>query len=274
MRQLPIIKRSLALFFILIILWRWYSHLMLHQLVDPPLHYSQYNLTFHIFQLFRLQDWLVANTVVALIFDSLLLFSFVWVFIQPKHHWINILAFILFFIYSVASPVNLAFPAHYLSGMVVMSFLLLCNSSYSSSFGIQGLRYYVLWVYASAFLWKMWNGALWDWNTGTAVLQSNLAQYLYLNPNSLMSDFYYWVLQNPNLVNVIAISTYLLEAVFIVGFFTKKYDYILMLFIIVIHFGLYLAVDTLFIEWYIFLLFLIPISKWQSWATRFPVLNR
>ena len=269
--MLPIIKRSLALFFLVDFLWRCYAHLMISQLVFPPLFVTQYNLTFHIYQLLGLQTLLVGNPIVAVLFDVFLISSFILLFIRPRNQWVNYAAFILFFIYTVVFRINLTHQAHLLNGMLMMSFIFLFKKQSNFYFVFQGLRYYVIWVYSSAFLWKLLNGALFDWETGIAVLQNNIAEYLYLNPDTIMSGIYYWALQHPAIVNASSIFIYLLEGFFLVGFFTKRFDALLIFLIIFIHFSLNLGADVLFIEWYIFIIAFIPLAKWELWNRKLAV---
>lgn len=260
-----LIKRVVVLFYIADYIWRGYSGLWVCQLEGNPMVNIGYNPLFMLYGISGIEEFIVSRFYIALSFDLLLLLSWVCIWIRPAQKWWQILAAVLFFIYSVISPVHMAYAAHYLSGMVIMNFLFLFHRTRTFSYVWEGIRFYICFVYGSAFLWKVINGAMWSPADGVQVIRNNLGQYLLLNPDTGMAEIYSWLLRNPLWVGLGTVVTYLMEGFFLVGFFTKKYDLVLIWLILLIHFVINIVVDTSFIEWYIFVFPFISISAWQQW---------
>jgi hypothetical protein len=114
----------------------------------------------------------------------------------------------------------------------------------------------VCYVYVSAFIWKLFIGkSLLFWNQGVNSAKYNLVEYIYHFPHSYLSAFYRWFIAHPDLLNAGFVGTTLLEGALVIGFYTKKWDRLLVLFIILIHFISYLFSDVFFAE---FLIGLVP----------------
>ena len=132
------------------------------------------------------------------------------------------------------------------------------------------LRYYVCWIYFSAFLWKIVNGSMFQADFGVLTMKKNLAEYLYHNPGTLKAHIYNYFISHPLLPDIGDKLVYLLEAAFIAGFFTKKYDSLLILLIIAIHAITYFFTDRLFIELCILVIPLISAASWQKISVKLP----
>lgn len=257
-----LLLRLVALFFIGSFTWRWYSHLSIRELLINPLTYTGYSVPFMMYKVSGLEDFLRGHIYVVQWIDILLWASWIGVLLKPSWYWNRVLAFVLFFLYSVVFPVHLAFPVHYLSAMVVGSMLLLIPQAEAFSYGWHLYRYYACFVYSSAFVWKVVHGGMFDLS-GVQVVKENIATYMILNPDTWYTSFYAWLIRNEWLLTSGTLITYLLEGSFILGFFTRKFDAWLIVFILLIHWALYLTVDTSFVEWYIFCLPFVGISIWQ-----------
>ena len=125
------------------------------------------------------------------------------------------------------------------------------------------MRYYACWVYATAFLWKIINGSFFQVDAGMLTFKSNLAGYLYQNPDTFFSHVYYWFLRHPALINIGHKLVVIAEGVFLVGFFTKKYDGFLIFCAVFIFTSIYFFSDVFFAELLIIILPLLPQSTWD-----------
>ncbi|HEY8894253.1 MAG TPA: hypothetical protein VIM79_05545, partial [Niastella sp.] len=73
----------------------------------------------------------------------------------------------------------------------------------------------------------------------------------------IQASIYHWLLQQPLLVNGAFIAGTILEGLFIVGFFTRKYDKYLLIFSILLPLGFWFTADAYFFEFLILSLTLV-----------------
>jgi hypothetical protein len=73
----------------------------------------------------------------------------------------------------------------------------------------------------------------------------------------MLAGLYRWLLQQPAMVNGAYIAGMIIEGLFIIGFFTRKYDKLLLIFSILLPFGFWLTADAYFFEFLILSLTLV-----------------
>lgn len=258
------VNRSILLFIGIVWMWRGYSHLWLQDFSGAQMTRIMYAPTYHVYKWLDIESWLVHHQVVATIFDYGFLVLIIVGLIKPLHQWLLRFLFVFISLYAIAYPIHLTFSVHYFAPIWIMSVILLFNRPNMVNIIWEALRYYVCWVYGSAFVWKIIYGAIFDWNNGFKVMQQNMAQYLLLNQPGDMTPMYRWMYEHAYLLNLGQYLAFIIEAFFIVGFFTKKYDKWLLWCIPILHISLYIFVDTLFIESLIFCLVFMSISQWHS----------
>ena len=112
----------------------------------------------------------------------------------------------------------------------------------------QGLRYYTCYIYGSAFLWKLFRGSWLFSQQGVLIMKKNLTPFLYYNPQSGLSKVYFWLFQHPAIPDLLIKTGFLLEGLFIIGFFTRRMDKYLFLLAIVLPLGFLFVADAMFFE--------------------------
>lgn len=91
----------------------------------------------------------------------------------------------------------------------------------------EGLRYFLLFFFVSAAIWKFVQGGIFNFNEMSGILLFQHNQLLTNSPGYWQTNMLYDLIQHPSLSYSLYFSATLLEAIFIIGFFTKKYDRIL-----------------------------------------------
>lgn len=94
---------------------------------------------------------------------------------------------------------------------------------------IYGIRFYALFVFASAGLWKIIRGTAFDPDHMAMILKAQHFGYIvHERGGSWTQDLYRYLISHPEVSFVIWIAGILLQLSFIVGFFTRAYDKILL----------------------------------------------
>jgi hypothetical protein len=129
----------------------------------------------------------------------------------------------------------------------------------------EGLRYFLCWAFFAAFCWKLMRGYFWAPDHGLALLQSTRAAYLAFHADTILGEFLSWLIRQPNLVYALMCIGGLIQSVFGIGFFTKRFDWLLFSLHFCFHLSTYLLMDIVFFElWVLNLAFLANASGAQS----------
>ncbi len=143
------------------------------------------------------------------------------------------------------------------------------------AFGISwsALRLYACYLYGSAFLWKLFRGSLWHSEQARTVLEVNLAHYMHLHPDTLLTQVYEFLLVYSIVLFLLYCLAMAIECVFLAGFFTRRWDGILFFVPILLHSGTYFMADVMFFEMLVLNLAFIPARYWASAAKKIDQLN-
>jgi hypothetical protein len=89
---------------------------------------------------------------------------------------------------------------------------------------ITGCRYYFLYIFASAAIWKIARGAVFNGEEMSRILLLHHADLLTGTCSSISCRFYQWLILRPALSQFVFIAGALLEGSFLIGFFTRRFD--------------------------------------------------
>lgn len=236
----------LLIFFTL--LYSLASHTLLHQLQQPVLKYPYVDLTYWLLHWLHIPELLTGSVAVAWIFDSLLFISCIACFLFPQKNGLVILFLLLYFCYFITFN---TYGTHHTDpklGVLFIAIPFTVRNNRSFNYLWQGLRYFLCFAYSCAFYWKVVRLGWLQHDQGLLITQKNLVEYLFFHPNTALAGIYNWLLQRETLMQILFVAGCILEGVFIVGFFTKRYDRYLFIVSILLPMGFWLMADAFFIE--------------------------
>ncbi len=262
---IPVQKRILLCrivftFILFALIYAALSNTLFHQLQSPVLKYPYVDPAYWMMHLLRIPDAIVSNYTVAWVFDILLFASCIGCIVYPFRKIFIIVFLLIYFIYFITFNSYGAHHTHAGVGILLAPIPFLFSGT-TFSLLLQALRYNTLFIYASAFLWKLFRLSFLNDNHGLLILKNNLTPYLYYTPGSQLSKFYMGILQHPSLANIMYILGFILEGTFITGFFTKQYDKYLFMFSIILVIGFWFLADAGFFQLLILSLTLINFNK-------------
>lgn len=91
----------------------------------------------------------------------------------------------------------------------------------------EGLRYFFLFFFASAGLWKIFTGSVFNTEQMTGILIYQHADLLLTSPDDWQTNMIEWLIDHQAVGFILYLSATVLELAFIIGFFTRKYDHLL-----------------------------------------------
>lgn len=266
---IPVKKRILLCrivfcFILFALIYLSVSNTLFHQLRSPVLKYPYVDPVYWLMHLLRIPDVIVSNYVIAYVFDILLFASCIGCIAFPLKRICIIIFLVTYFIYFITFNSYGGHHTHAGAGILLIPVPFLFRSPINFSLLWQALRYYTLFIYASAFLWKVLRLSFLNENHGLLILKNNIATYLYYNPGTSLSNFYWWLLENPFWANAMYVGGFIIEGLFMVGFFTKKYDKYLLLFSLIMVIGFWLLADALFFQLLILSFTLVNLNRKKS----------
>jgi hypothetical protein len=236
-----------------------FGNTLVHQMQMPVLKFVYVDPAFWIMHLLNIPEFISSHYIVAGIFDIILFLSCTAVIIFPRKKWI--IAIFIFFYFNYYIIFN-SFGAHHTHALIpiLIAPIPFLFSKKSFFYLWEGLRYFLLFSYSAAFLWKFFRLSWLQNNQGILIIKKNLTPYLYFNPDSFLSKIFVWFLDYPAFTNAIFISGFIMEGFFIIGFFTKKFDSYVFILSIILPVGFWFFADALFFEQLILSLTLLKIK--------------
>ncbi len=273
-KQRIVLTRLLAGYILLFFTIRFAEFITPSRLLGPPLFNLGLDITYWSYWLLQLPSLLIYNRAGAILFDLATFLSGILVILFPlKRKWavaftiLVILQCISFNTFALIHTVTV-------DGLIVVFLPFWITDKEKFSLAWQGIRYFNCYFYVAAFIWKSCIGdSLWYWQQGVGTFKPNLVQYLYHNPDTLLSGIFRWFLRNEWALNTGHIFVMLLEGTMAIGLFTKKYDRILLWLPIVIVASTYFFADVFIFELLVLNFAFIKPDQWERIGNKFPLLT-
>lgn len=257
-----------AIFYTLLI-FKWSNNMLLYQ-QKPAFIYDTFDIFSWLFLRSEIPQWLL-QTKYFLLFDvfyysapaalllcacyrpKLIPVSAVYILII---NWIYLQSYFLYPISSYTIFIAwLVFPVIFLAGNE-KTFALL----------FEGIRYFFLYFFLSAGLWKIRIGGVFNYEQLSAILLEQHKEMLTNSTDYWLSHFYQWLIDHTTLSYVLYVIVTLMELSFLIGFFTKRFDNVFILIYFVFLFADYFIMRIPYFETLPFLLTLYfhPVNVFRS----------
>jgi hypothetical protein len=247
----------------------YYLNLLLHQFESPIINFPDADNTFWLILFLGIPQFLAKNFTISLLFDASLFILPILCIIYKKSRILPLVFFFFNLLYFISVSSFQAHHAHNLNGILILS-ILFCFRPNTFVPLFHFLRYYTMFVMVSAACWKIFRSSIFHLehmsNTFFALHLNTLSDH----PASTYSIFIKYLMDHPTLSQSIFILGTLIQSSFLIGFFTKKYDRLLIILFLCFFSGDYVFNELSFIEFYVFL---IPLMKWKELKSSFILLK-
>jgi hypothetical protein len=243
-----ILCRFVFAFIFVFLLYYQYSNILVHQLQSPVLIFPYVDLTYWLFHILNIPSIITGNYLLSCCFDCALFASCILSFLFPQKRILVTLFFLLFFIYFIIYNSFGNFHTHSKVGILLMTLPFMFPPNKMFLFIWEAMRYFALFIYADAFLWKLFRAHFFEKDHGAHIIKKNFVAYMYYHPQGSFTHIYAWLLAHPGLIHGIFLTGFILEGLFLVGFFTKRYDKILLVISILLPVGFLFLSNAFFFE--------------------------
>jgi hypothetical protein len=224
----------------------------------PVLFYNTPDFSQNILYLFNIPKQVVNNGFLQLSLDVVFLLSNIFLLISVKYNFkygtsISILVAFINLGYSLLCQTFTSLSWQGFSCWFWMPFLFCSKTQQGFYFGLQSIRYLFLLFFFSAAIWKIRTGAIFNIEQMRGVLALQHSVYLTSSTSDFFSNFIIFLLQHKWLCYFLYLGATLIELMFVIGFFTRKFDKLLIvLFLLFVTFD-FLLMQINYFSWIAYL---------------------
>ena len=256
----PLLQRVFFAAVLLIFIYYYFNHLFISQIGLNPILFQEIDPAYWLLMILKIPQSIAGNKIVSVFFDLILVISAMISFIKPSQSMSVKIFYVFYFLYYMLF--NLLAGHHYINiGILVTAFPFMFSRNEKFAFLFACSRYYFLFIFTSAALWKLWRGSLFHNGEIVTFLQQKKLLANISRDTSLTSQIDLFLLTHKEVALASWIVMGILEISFIIGFFSYKYDKILVANYILFLAGSFLIVDIVNIENLLMLITLFPIIK-------------
>ena len=235
---------------------RFVDKLFLYQVVSNPIRSPRVDPIVWLTHYLNIPD-LLTHSIIHFGFDLLIfilpLIILYRVYFDKK---INKLAGLLALLFAIYVLVIYCFPTlsirKYL-GLILIPFAFVFTSERRCLHYLELMRYYVLFVFTSASLWKIFRGVAWDSDHMHLTLKAQHIDNIINWPDHFITKIITYIIHNPTYCYILLLLAIASQLSFAIGFFTKKYDKFLAILLIVFIVSDYLVMRIEYWEFIVFL---------------------
>ena len=229
-RRYTIISLYCVIFYGLM-LYKYFNGMFLFQL-QPSFFYARQDIFTWIFMQTGLHQWLLNNPAGCVLFDVLFYTAPAIYFLHYHYNrgtayisaiWMLVINWVYVQCYTL-------YPSDSIEGHAAwLLFPLVFMPKKEVTFEVmfEGLRYFFLFFFVSAGLWKLRQGGVFYHEQMSGVLLYQHSQLLTNSPGYWQFGLILWLVRNPWTSYILYLLTTAIELFFAVGFFTKKFDRLL-----------------------------------------------
>lgn len=213
---------------IAIFMFRFISEAMFTQMSAPSLVSRETECFYQIFFASGIVQIISGSTIYSILADiSLLIVPLLLMlsFQRALAIFFSIITLIYFFSFNIITGHHY----HGLVGLLVISVPFWFKNEIKFRLAWEGARYYLLYIFASAALWKISRGSVFHPEQLSAILSSQQLDYLLQNSGTLKARALSYLIAHPSFSHYLLLLNTMLQLSFVVGFFTKRFDFVLVI---------------------------------------------
>ena len=245
---------------LLILVYRFFSNSLIHQIGDAATVFPGRDFTSWILIFLKIPEFISGNRIVSILFDVFLFMSALGSLIFTKKRIFPIVFAALYFLYFLMFNLYSGHRYHGL-GILFLSVPFLFQSKNLFSWLFACCRYYFLFILVSASLWKICRGTPWNVQHFSSILKAQNLEFIVQYPEHFKTQLYFYLIENPGTAHALWMGLIAMQFLFILGFLTYKLDRLLILFYLIFAVNAWLLMNIISFETSLFLLTLLPFAK-------------
>ncbi len=209
-------------------IYKWLNGMFMYQM-EPHFFNTRFDGTTWLLMQTGIHTWLLDNKTGWLLFDLAfysipLLWYSVWKKNEKTATWAALAWLVVNYIYIQCYTLFPTVSIEASIAWLLMPILFATSKTESFYYVMHGLRYFFLFFFASAAVWKIRQGGVFNADQMSGILLYQHKEFLVSAPHSLYTRFIYWLVKHTTISYLLYLAGFLLELSFIIGFLTRRYD--------------------------------------------------
>ncbi len=255
---------------IIILLYRFFGHALMYAMHQPVFLFEQKEAAYRLFLASGLAQFITSNTIVSIVFD-IALFAMPLAFVLTLKRGFAIAFSVLLLIYFVTYNLVIGHHYHGLAGAILITIPFWTKNQTRFELLWQACRYYLLYIFSSAALWKILRGSVFYKEQMSNILKAQQLDLLLQQPDSLRAQVAQYLIANPDISHVVLVVNVVVQLIFLIGFFTRRADSFLFVLLIVFCAANYFVMNIVSAELLILNLTLLNWDKIEAWFSNTQV---
>lgn len=202
------------------------SNAMLAQMQQPPFIFPETEWVYKFYLSTGIPQFITAHSFLSAIFDISLLVTTVG-FLLGKNRLYAVLFTLAALNYFLTYNMVTGHHYHGLAGLLAISIPFWFKSEQRFNFSWEAVRYYFLYIFSSAGLWKVLRGSAFYHDQLSNILKQQQVNLLIQNPNGYKAHIAQFLISHSDISHACLLTVVVLQLSFATGFFTRKFDMVL-----------------------------------------------
>jgi hypothetical protein len=206
--------------------WLFVTKSLLFQ-VQPDFLFNRLDLTLNLILSTGLHSWVLEHPSALKYLDLLFLIHplFLWVIIRwPAWTWLSIPVILFNLTYSLMASAYTLNSIQCWIGWFLIPVLFMFQGQHPRAFALAGLRLSFVLIFFSAGLWKIRAGGIFDVEVMSGILITQHTSELAYRPDGHFAQFIEWLIEHPMVGYGLYSASCLLELIYGIGLFTRRWD--------------------------------------------------
>jgi len=255
---------------IVILLNRFFGHALMYAMHQPVFLFEQKEAAYRLFLASGLAQFITNNPLISIVFD-IALFAMPIAFVLTLKRGFAIAFSVLLLIYFVTYNLVTGHHYHGLVGLILITIPFWTNNQIRFELLWQACRYYLLYIFSSAALWKILRGSVFYKEQMSNILKAQQLDLLLQQPDSFRAQAAQYLIANPDIAHTVLVVNVVVQLIFLIGFFTRKADSFLFVLLIVFCAANYFVMNIVSAELLILNLTLLNWDKIEAWFSNSQV---
>ena len=247
-------------FALLILYYRFISASILSAMSQPSFIFQEDEWVYKYFLLSGIPQFITSGSLVPALFD-VCWYALPILFLLTTERIYAILFSIVTLLYFLTYNIAAAHHYHGLVGLLVITIPFWTKKQERFHFLWEAARYYWLYIFVSAALWKILRGSVFYTDQLSNILKSQQINLLLQHPDTFKAHVAQYLISNPSIAHFILILNVLIQLSFMIGFFTKKIDSYLFVLAIIFSIANYYVMGIVSFE---LLILNFTLMNWES----------
>lgn len=249
---------------LLILAYRFTSHSLFTGMLQPVYVFEEKEIWYSVFLSSHLAQFITDNYWMSVFFD-LLLFLLPVLFLATRKRMFVIAFPIVLVIYFFTYNLVTGHHYHGLVGVILIAVPFWAKNETRFNLLWEVVRYYWLYIFASAAIWKILRGSVFYTEQLSNILKAQQLDLLLQQPDGFQAHVVQYLIANPQVSHWVLIANVIVQLSFLIGFFSRKFDTVLFVLAIVFCAANYFVMSIVSAELLILNLTLLNWEKIAGW---------